>query len=152
MFLKVETARQGVVKGESADAKHPNEIDVVSWRGNARADRHCRLRKRGQSHLNELSVVKRIDSGLHGVDGMRCATTSSSRSDAHGVRKAGNDPLEYLKITIQNARITALELQTVETEVGERLSFRFQENQWRIHAAGRRRPGTRQHDFRNGNH
>jgi type VI secretion system secreted protein Hcp len=42
------------------------------------------------------------------------------------VRKAGGDPLEYLKITLQSARITDLSIETQGAEVVERLSFSFQ--------------------------
>ena len=32
LFLKLETARQGPVKGESQDSKHAGEIDLIGWR------------------------------------------------------------------------------------------------------------------------
>ena len=31
MFLKIEGAKQGLIKGESKDTSHKDEIDVVSW-------------------------------------------------------------------------------------------------------------------------
>ena len=42
MFLKVDGTKQGPIKGESTDDKHPDEIEVCGWRwgmdGNATAE------------------------------------------------------------------------------------------------------------------
>ena len=125
MFLKVETARQGVVKGESADAKHPNEIDVVGWSWGMRAQTGMSAAgDANKATINELNIVKRVDSAS---TALMAALRSNEliKKATLTVRKAGGDPLEYFKITIQNARITAFELNTVEMEVGERLSFAF---------------------------
>src|SRR5688572_24676032 len=125
MFLKVETARQGVIKGESSDAKHKNEIDVVAWSWGMRS--HTGLAGAGEGSkatLNELDVVKLVDSASTGL----MATMRNNdvvKKAALTVRKAGSEPLEYFRITIQDARITALELQTSGTEVTEKLSLAF---------------------------
>ena len=125
MFLKVETARQGVVKGEAADAKHPNEIDVVSWSWGMRAQTGMSAAgEASKATLNELNIVKRVDSASTAL----MATMRNNeliKKATLTVRKAGHEPLEYFKITIQNARITLLELHTVEAELTERLSFAF---------------------------
>ena len=31
MFLKIDGTKQGPIKGESVDARHAGEIDVISW-------------------------------------------------------------------------------------------------------------------------
>ena len=125
MFLKVETARQGAVKGEAADVKHANEIDVVAWSWGMRAQTGMSAAgDASKATLNELSIVKRVDSASTALmAAMR--NNEPIKKATLTVRKAGGNPLEYLKITIQNARITVLDLQTVETEVTERLSFAF---------------------------
>ena len=126
MFLKVETARQGVVKGESSDEKHKAEIDVLgwSWGMSAQSD----LSGAGASSkatFNELRVNKKIDSASTAL----MATMRSNelvKKATLTVRKAGGDPLEYLKITLQSARLTNLSIDTEGTDVVERLSFAFQ--------------------------
>ena len=126
MFLKVETARQGVIKGESSDDKHKTEIDVKSWSwGMTARSAIAGVGATGKATLDELRIVKKIDSAstalmasLRNNDQIKKATLT--------VRKAGGDPLEYLKITLQNARITHLGLDTQEAEVVERVSFAFQ--------------------------
>ena len=126
MFLKVESARQGVIKGEAVDAKHATEIDVLSWTWGMHA--HSAMAGSGKSSkatLDELRVVKRIDSAstalmstLRGNELVKKATLT--------VRKAGGEPLEYVKIILQDARITDVSLETHDAEVVEKVSFAFQ--------------------------
>ncbi|HEX2830708.1 MAG TPA: type VI secretion system tube protein Hcp [Burkholderiales bacterium] len=126
MFLKVETARTGVVKGEAGDLKHKGEIDVLSWSW-AMSSRSAMAAAGPSSRatLDELRVVKKIDMAS-------TALMSSMRSNELirkvllTVRKAGSDPLEYLKIALENARITHIGLDTENTEVVERVNFAFQ--------------------------
>jgi type VI secretion system secreted protein Hcp len=126
MFLKVETARQGVVKGESDDATHTAEIDVLSWSWGMRAQ--SAMAGAGPSSkatLDELRVVKHIDSASTGLmAAMR--NNELIKKATLVVRKAGGSPLEYLKFTLQNARITELGLETEGDQVMERLSLSFQ--------------------------
>jgi type VI secretion system secreted protein Hcp len=126
MFLKVETARLGVIKGEAGDAKHKGEIDILSWSW-AMSSRTAMgaAGPTGRATLDELRVVKKIDTSS-------TALMASLRSNelvkkaTLTVRKAGSDPLEYVKITLQDARITHVGLDTENTEVVERVSFSFQ--------------------------
>jgi type VI secretion system secreted protein Hcp len=126
MFLKVETARQGVIKGEAQDAKHGSEIDVVGWSWGMRAQTAMAGAGEGsKATLNELDVVKRVDSASTALmSAMR--NNELIKKAALTVRKAGSDPLEYFRITLQNARITSLDLETDGIEVVERLSIAFQ--------------------------
>ena len=126
MFLKVETARMGVVKGEAGDAKHKGEIDILSWSW-AMSSRSAMAAAgpSGRSTLDELRVVKKIDTASTALMSSMRANELIKKATLT-VRKAGSDPLEYLKITLQNARITNLALDTENTEVVERLSFAFQ--------------------------
>lgn len=127
MFLKVESARAGVIKGESADEKHPSEIDVESWSWGMKSKSDMAgAGPSSKATLNELRILKRVDSSstalmaaLRNNELIKKATLS--------VRKAGGDPLEYLRITLQSARITELGLETEGPLVMERLSFSFQQ-------------------------
>jgi type VI secretion system secreted protein Hcp len=126
MFLKLETARQGVIKGESSDDKHKTEIDVLGWSWGMRAQ--SALAGAGASSkatFDELRITKNVDSASTAL----MATMRSNelvKKATLTVRKAGGDPLEYLKITLQSARITDLSVETQGAEVVERLSFSFQ--------------------------
>jgi type VI secretion system secreted protein Hcp len=125
MFLKVEAARQGAIKGEAQDAKHPSEIDIVSWSWGMRSQNAMSAAgEAGKATLTELNVMKRVDSASTGLmAAMR--TNELIKKATLTVRKAGSDPLEYFRITLQDARITALELQINGTEISERLSLAY---------------------------
>ena len=126
MFLKVETAKQGTIKGEAADATHDTEISVLSWSWGMRG--HSALAGAGatsKASLDELRIVKKIDSASTAL----MATLKNNelvKKATLTVRKAGGQPLEYLVITLQNARITDVGLDTQNDEVVERVSFAFQ--------------------------
>jgi type VI secretion system secreted protein Hcp len=126
MFLKVETARLGVIKGEATDEKHPNEIDVLSWSWGMSA--RSALAGAGASSkatLDELRIIKKIDSASTGLMSSLRSNEAIKKATLT-VRKAGGHPLEYVKITLQSARITHVALDTEAAEVVERVSFAFQ--------------------------
>ena len=125
MFLKIETARQGVIKGESLDGNHTSEIDVVGWSWGMRGQTGMAGSGEGsKATLNELDIVKLVDSASTGLmASMR--NNELIKKATLTVRKAGSDPLEYFSITIQDGRITALDLQTDGVDVTERVSLAF---------------------------
>jgi type VI secretion system secreted protein Hcp len=120
MFLKV----QGVT-GESADAQHKGEIEVVSWSwgmqspGSARGDVAG-----GHASMTELEIVKHVDQSSpvlmqflwqnNGIKQVRLA-----------VRKSGGTSLEYLAIELKNARITSFRTESQNAEIIERVRFGF---------------------------
>lgn len=129
MFLKVESATQGTIKGESPDATHPDEIQLVSWSWGMRSNTSLGgAGPTGKTTLNELNVIKRVDSAstalmsaMRNNDKIKKATLT--------VRKAGLNPLEYLVVTVEDGRITSMDVDSGhsgdETEIQERLSFAY---------------------------
>ena len=107
MFLKAEGAKQGPIKGESRDPSHPDEIEVVSWSWGMEA--HTSIQSglpAGKTSVKELRIRKRADkastailSSLRNNEIIKKATLI--------VRKAGETPVEYLKITLEQARIVS---------------------------------------------
>jgi len=107
MFLKIEGAKQGVIKGESKDASHKEEIDVVTWSWGMQS--HASIQaglSSGKTSISELVVTKRTDkastaimASLRNNEVIKKATLT--------VRKAGQSPLEYLKIVLEQARIVS---------------------------------------------
>jgi len=62
MFLKIESARQGPIKGEAQDDEHRDEIDVSDWTWGMEAK--TSLSGGGSSPkatLHELTIVKQVD-------------------------------------------------------------------------------------------
>lgn len=125
MFLKIESARQGAIKGEATDAAHTEEIDVLSWSWGMRAQ--TALSGAGaasKATLDELEIVKRVDSASTALmAAMR--NNDLIKKALLTVRKAGTTPLEYVLITIESGRITALTVDVEGTELMERLTLAF---------------------------
>jgi len=128
VFLKVECARQGPIKGESHDEKHKDEIDVLSWSWGMRAQTTIAGGDAGKATVNEFVVAKQIDSASTALmSAMR--NNELIKSTVLTMRKAGDTQHEYCKITIKNARITAIDIQCDEpgsVSYTETLSFAFQ--------------------------
>lgn len=127
VFLKVEGAR-GPIKGESQDDTHKDEIDVSSWSWGMRAQTTIAGGATGKATINELVIVKKVDSASTALmAAMR--NNELIKKAVLTMRKAGKQQHEFLKITIQNGRITVLDVQTVapgSPELVESLSFAFQ--------------------------
>jgi len=124
----------GPIKGESADLTHPDEIQIKSWtwgmRGNASATVSA-AGKAGsnQVSINELVFTKAVDSATTGLmSALR--SNETIKKAVLTVRKAGGtSPVEYLKITLEKARICSVDLRASDAEVQqvvEEVSIGFQ--------------------------
>jgi type VI secretion system secreted protein Hcp len=129
MFLMVKGAKHGLIKGESQDGQHKGEIDVLSWSwgmqgkpslGGGGAS--------GKATINDLKIVKKIDSASTALM-LALRTNEEIQKAVLTLRKAGQNPLEYLKITIEQGRVTSLTVEGGDAEGGpqvvERISFSF---------------------------
>lgn len=111
MFLKIDGVRQGAIKGDAQDAAHRDEIDVVSWSWGMQGN-YIHGQASGRTTVQELRAVKRVDRATTAL--MSALRNSEVLKEAVlTVRKAGGaDPVEYLKITMEKARITAIATQS----------------------------------------
>jgi type VI secretion system secreted protein Hcp len=131
MFLKIEGQKQGPINGDSRDPDHTDEIDVVSWSWGMQS--HTSLQSglaTSKSSVDELKITKLADKASTGI--MSSLRTNEIIKQATlTVRKAGENPLEYLKITLKQARIvaysTSAESADSGPEVREEVSFAFQQ-------------------------
>src|SRR5262249_44072100 len=111
------------------DDAHKGEIEELSWSWGM----HARPSlggggASGKAAVHELKIVKKIDSAS-------TALMSALRSNeliVKGlltVRKAGSKPLEFLKITIEQGRVTSISLEAGDPGGGsglvEQVSFSF---------------------------
>lgn len=112
MFLKIEGAKLGPIKGEAQDPKHKDEIEVLGWSWGMRAQTAMGgSGSAGKAMMSELNVVKRVDSASTGLmSALR--NNDVIKKAVLTVRKAGGSPLEYLKITLEKGRLTALEVRS----------------------------------------
>jgi type VI secretion system secreted protein Hcp len=111
LFLKVTSARSGAVKGESLDDDHKDEIQLQSWSWGMKSKSGLAAGGAGRkSSVNELRVVKELDAAS-------CALMAVLRNNDQIkecvliARKAGKKPHEFLKITLEKARLTSFDIQ-----------------------------------------
>jgi type VI secretion system secreted protein Hcp len=129
MFLMVKGAKHGVIKGESQDAQHKGEIDVLSWSwgmqgkptlGGGTAS--------GKATINDLRIVKRVDSASTALM-LALRTNEPIQKAVLTLRKAGKSQVEYFKITIEQGRVTSLTLDggdpSGSPDVVEKVGFSF---------------------------
>src|SRR5262245_5930342 len=106
MFLKVDD-----VKGESRDSKHSGEIDVLSW--------NWGMNQSGTTHqgggggagkvnVNDLAITKYVDRASPNLT-QSCCDGKHWKEAVLTVRKAGEKPLEYLKITMSEVIVSAMQ-------------------------------------------
>lgn len=129
MFLKVDGTRSGPIKGESNDATHGGEIDVQDWSWGMRAG--SAMGGAGQAaktSLDALHVTKSVDAASTALMSVM-RNNELLKKVVLTVRKAGNNPIEYLVISIENARITSYDVATVSEAaylLVEKIAFSFE--------------------------
>jgi type VI secretion system secreted protein Hcp len=105
MFLKI-----GALKGESKDSKHKEDIDVLAWSwgmsnsGSAHVGGGARA---GHVNVQDLSFTKWIDKSSPDLM-LACCNGKHFDTATLVVRKAGENPLEYLKIELIEVMVTSV--------------------------------------------
>lgn len=112
IFLKIDGGRQGPIKGNSSDSVHKGEIDVVSWNWGMQGNYDAHESRGGRSSVHEFEFRKACDNATTGL--MSALRNNEPITKAVlTVREAGgSSPLEYLKITMEKARVTSFRAET----------------------------------------
>ncbi|NDJ56619.1 type VI secretion system tube protein Hcp [Enterobacteriaceae bacterium 4M9] len=123
MFIKIDG-----IDGESLDATHKNEIQVLSW--NWGVSQHSNMHSGSGGGSGKATVAdfcfehytdKASPNLLH-----YCLTGKHIKNIQFTVRKAGGDPLEYMLIKFTDVIITRVEMAgSVEDESRPREGVRF---------------------------
>jgi type VI secretion system secreted protein Hcp len=105
MFLQLEG-----IKGESADKTHKGEIDILAWSwglSNSGTFHQGEGGGAGKANFQDISVTKYVDKASADL-------LYSSASGKHipkaklTVRKAGENPLEYLTFELENILVSSV--------------------------------------------
>ena len=127
MFLKLDG-----IAGESRDAEHRDEIDVLAWSEGASSSSSIGgIGGAGKVDFQVLSVTKYIDSSspflrLNLAQGKRIPSAKLT------VRKAGSTPLEYFIIDMEEVVITSISASGSggEDRLTENVTFIFARIKW----------------------
>lgn len=105
MFIKL-----GDLKGESQDDKHGGEIDVLSWSWGLSNSGNTHIGGgggAGKVNVNDFSFTKYLDKASPNLV-QYCSSGKHFPSADLVVRKAGDTPLEFLKMTFEDVLITSV--------------------------------------------
>jgi type VI secretion system secreted protein Hcp len=100
------------IKGESADAKHKGEIDILSFSVGASQTGHGHVgggSGAGKIDVADIVITKYVDAAT--VDLFKYCATGKHIDEAVLVcRKAGGTPLEFLKYTMKQVLISRVDI------------------------------------------
>jgi type VI secretion system secreted protein Hcp len=105
IFIKI-----GDLKGESIDDKHKDEIQVLAWSWGMSQSGTTHMGPgggSGKASFQDLSITHYIDKCSPNLM-LACANGKHFSEALLTVRKAGEKPLEYLKITMTDLIITSV--------------------------------------------
>ncbi len=97
------------IKGESKDSKHKDEVDVLAWSWGASQSGSFHTAGGGGSgkvSVQDLSFTKYVDKSSTNLF-LKCCDGKHIPNAVLTVRKAGESPVEYLKITMEPVLVTS---------------------------------------------
>ena len=111
IYLHLQTKRAGKVKGEATAADHENDIVVRGWRWGATASSALgSTQSTARRSYQALTIVKGFDAASTALLAA-LATNDEVREAKLTMRKAGDGQMDYLTITLTNARVASIEHQ-----------------------------------------
>src|SRR5580693_3255079 len=105
MFLKIAG-----VDGESKDKSHPMEIDVLAWSWGTSNSGSAHVgggAGAGKVNVQDISFTKYVDSSSPKLM-LACCNGKHFTTATLVVRKAGEKPVEYIKIKLETVLITSV--------------------------------------------
>ena len=108
MFLMVKGAKHGVIKGESPDAQHKDEIEILAWSWGMQGKSNLGGgTATGKATMGDLKITKRVDSASTALM-LALRTNEPITKAVLTLRKAGKTQVEYMKVTIEQGRVMSL--------------------------------------------
>lgn len=125
MFLELEG-----VKGESVDKTHKGKIDILAWSwgvSNSGTYHQGTGGGAGKASFQDISITKYIDAASAELM-LYCANGKHFKKGKLIVRKAGENPLEYIIIELENVLVTSYSTggSGGEERLTENVSLNFQ--------------------------
>ena len=105
MFIKIDG-----IDGESADDAHKKEIDILSWSlgaTNAGSMAHGGGGGQGKVAFQDMHFTKRTDLASAKLFEACCKGTHIAKAVVTLRKQAGDDPLEYLLITLSDILVSS---------------------------------------------
>ncbi|WP_338415391.1 type VI secretion system tube protein Hcp [uncultured Sphaerotilus sp.] len=125
-YLHIQTKRAGKVKGECVAPGHADDIAVRSWSWGVSAPTAMgSVQATARRSYKNLTFVKGTDTASTAL--LSALVTNDEVKEASlMMRKAGEGQQDFLRLTLKNARITAVDIDSSEDgDVFERVSIAF---------------------------
>lgn len=124
MFIKI-----GAIKGESRDKTHKDKIDVLAWSWGVSNSGSAHVgggAGAGKANIQDLSFTKYIDAASPDLF-ISCCNGKHFDDATLIVRKAGENPVEYLIITMTEVLVTSVSTggSSGEDRLTENVSLNF---------------------------
>ncbi len=124
MFIKIDG-----IKGESTDDKHKDEIDVLSWSwGMAQSGTQQPGGGGGAGKVSfkGLSIIKRTDRATPSLM-LACSNGKHIKDATLTVRKAGESPIEFVRMKLNDILVSSLDDATCGDEpfITEQVTLNF---------------------------
>ena len=126
MFLKIEGA-----KGESLDKTHKEAIDILAWSWGMSQSGTMHMGGgggAGKVNVQDISITKWVDSSS-AILQQWCCKGTHVKSAQLIVRKAGDKPLEYIVIDLEEVLVSSVSLggSGGEDRLTENVSLNFKQ-------------------------
>jgi type VI secretion system secreted protein Hcp len=126
MFMKIDD-----IEGESVDDVHAGEIDIMAWSWGMSQSGTTHAGPGGGSgkvNVQDLSFTHFVDKASPNLMKM-CCNGKAFEEAILVVRKAGTEPLEYMKITMKNGIISSVSTggSSGEDRLTENVTLNFSE-------------------------
>jgi len=109
----------GDIKGESTDAKHKDEIDVLSWSwGLSSTEDGGGGQAVGRTRVSDLTFAHRLDKASPRLMAA-CATGKHLATATLSMRRAGIDRRDFLVVTMADVLVTSVATSAQADLVGE---------------------------------
>lgn len=125
-YLHLQTKRAGKVKGECVAPDHQDDITVQSWSWGVSAPTAMgSVQATARRSYKNLTIVKGTDTASTAL--LSALATNDEVKEARlMMRKAGEGQQDFFRVTLKNARITAIDIDSGEDgDVFERVSIAF---------------------------
>ena len=126
MFMKIDD-----IEGESIDAVHAGEIDIMAWSWGMSQSGTTHSGPgggAGKVNVQDLSFTHYVDKASPNLMKM-CCNGKAFEEATLVVRKAGKEPLEYMKITMKGGIISSVSTggSSGEDRLTENVTLNFSE-------------------------
>ena len=106
MFIKIDG-----VKGESQDAKHKDEIDILAWSWGATNSGSTQSGGgggSGKANIQDISITKYVDKASPLLLGKVCQGEHIKEATLTVRKAGGKNPVEYIKITLSDILVSSI--------------------------------------------